>query len=114
MFSRQAIPTLHICFISPFVVSPYESCPRFFHKGFPIHGIPSVESLEDAFVFHSGTAKGGENEIITSGGRVLSVAILGENLREAHDRAYSLVGQIKFESGFYRRDIGRRALEVLR
>ena len=37
-----------------------------------------------------------------------------ENLRAAHDRAYDAVGQIQFKDSFHRRDIGRRALEVLR
>ncbi len=88
--------------------------PGFYHKGFPIQGIESLSKHEDVFVFHAGTELGPKGDVQTSGGRVLSMVALGENLRAAHDRAYSLIGQIRFEGMTYRRDIGRRALEVLR
>ncbi len=88
--------------------------PGFYHKGFPIQGIETVARQEDAFVFHSGTALNARNEFITAGGRVLVVTVLGENLKAAHDRAYVQVAHIHFEGSFYRRDIGRRAMEVLK
>ncbi|MBI3306774.1 MAG: phosphoribosylamine--glycine ligase [Candidatus Omnitrophica bacterium] len=88
--------------------------PGFYHKDYVIDGLEGVSHLEDAVVFHAGTAFGPEGRIVTSGGRVLTVSALGENLRAAHDRAYTVIGQIHFQGGFYRRDIGRRALEVLR
>ncbi len=88
--------------------------PGFYHKGFPIQGIDTVARQEDVFVFHSGTSKNERNEVITSGGRVLVVTVLGENLKAAHDRAYSQIAHIQFEGSFYRRDIGRRAMEVLK
>lgn len=88
--------------------------PGFYHKGFPIQGIETAVRQEDVFVFHSGTAKNDRNETITSGGRVLVVTVLGENLKAAHDRAYVQVAHIHFEGSFYRRDIGRRAMEVLK
>ena len=88
--------------------------PGFYHTGFPIHGIPSVSRQEDFFVFHAGTVFNEKKEVTTAGGRVLALAALGENLRTAHDRAYHLVGNIKFEGSFFRRDIARRAMEVFR
>lgn len=88
--------------------------PGFYHKGFPIQGIDTVAKQEDVFVFHAATAKNAKNEFITSGGRVLAVTVLGENLKAAHDRAYHQVSHIHFEGSFYRRDIGRKALEVLK
>ena len=88
--------------------------PGFYHKGFPIHGFESLSRLEDAFVFHAGTAFDDLKHVVTAGGRVFAVCALGDNLRLAHDRAYSLVGKVNFEGSFYRRDIGRRAMEVLR
>ncbi|HLD50366.1 MAG TPA: phosphoribosylamine--glycine ligase [bacterium] len=87
--------------------------PAFYHKGFPIHGLESLSHLEDAFVFHAAT-EFQDNRVVTTGGRVLAVCALGDNLRSAHDRAYSLVGKVNFEGSFYRRDIGRRAMEVFR
>lgn len=88
--------------------------PGFYHSGFVIGGIESVARQEDVFVFHAGTALNQKGEFVTSGGRVLAVSALGENLRAAHDRAYTLMGQIRFDGSFYRRDIGRKAIEVLR
>jgi phosphoribosylamine--glycine ligase len=41
---------------------------------------------------------------------VLNVCALGANLQEARDKAYAAVGTIGFPGGFYRSDIGRRAL----
>ena len=88
--------------------------PGFYHKGYVIDGLESVSRFDDVAVFHAGTGFGEDGKIITSGGRVLVISAVGENLRAAHDRAYSVIGQIHFEGGFYRHDIGRRALEVLR
>lgn len=88
--------------------------PGFYHKGYVIEGIEKFHHLQEVFVFHAGTALNPSGHFITSGGRVLAVTALAENLRAAHDKAYGAVNQIRFEGGFYRRDIGRRALEVLR
>lgn len=88
--------------------------PGFYHKGFSVRGLESVNHQEDAFVFHAGTAFNDQKQVVTAGGRVLAVCALGDNLRLAHDRAYSMVGKVNFEGSFYRRDIGRRAMEVFR
>lgn len=88
--------------------------PGFYHKGFTIQGLEATARQEDVFVFHAGTALNDKSEFVTAGGRVLAVAALGETLRAAHDRAYSTAQQIRFEGAFYRKDIGRGALEVLR
>lgn len=88
--------------------------PGFYHTNFPISGLEYASRQEDVFIFHAGTSRNEQGQIITSGGRVLAVTALGENLRAAHDRAYSVLGQIRFEGSTHRRDIGRRALEVLR
>lgn len=88
--------------------------PGFYHKGFPIQGLELAGKAEDVFIFHAGTARNSRNEFITAGGRVLALTALGENLKAAHDKAYAEVGHIHFEGSFYRRDIGRRAVEVLR
>jgi len=87
--------------------------PGHYEKGFPIQGIDAIDSTENAYVFHAGTSKS-ESGYVSSGGRVLLVAALGDTLREAHDFTYSLVKQVSFKEAFFRRDIGRKALEVLR
>lgn len=87
--------------------------PGFYHTGFPIEGLESA-AREDVFVFHAGTSLNEKQQTVTAGGRVLTVTAVGDNLKTAYDRAYAQISKIHFEGSFYRRDIGRRAMEVLR
>jgi len=61
-------------------------------------------------IFHAGTSAT-DDAIVTYGGRVLCVTALGEDVRDAQQRAYQTVAQVGFENAYYRRDIGYRALE---
>jgi phosphoribosylamine--glycine ligase len=81
----------------------YPDAPR---KGDVIHGLPVPGA--DFQVFHAATALNGE-EVVTNGGRVLTVTALGHNVRTAQRRAYDIVEQIRFDGMQYRRDIGHRA-----
>ncbi|PHY14246.1 phosphoribosylamine--glycine ligase [Caulobacter sp. B11] len=63
-----------------------------------------------AVIFHAGTARDPEGRLVASGGRVLNVCALGTSLGEARDRAYAALETVSLEGGFYRRDIGWRAL----
>jgi phosphoribosylamine--glycine ligase len=63
----------------------------------------------DMKVFHAGT-KSDKGTTVTSGGRVLTVCALGDDLREAQRHAYAVAAKIAYEGMFYRRDIGHRAL----
>ena len=83
----------------------YPDSPR---KGDVITGLPGCE-LEDAHVFHAGTAEQ-DGQIVTAGGRVLCVTALGDNVRTAQKRAYEVADSISFDGRQYRRDIGHRAL----
>ena len=73
-----------------------------------ITGIP--KRLEDAQVFHAGT-KLVDGKVLTSGGRVLCVTALGETVKFAHQQAYRIIEDIKFDGAQYRTDIGFRALK---
>lgn len=64
---------------------------------------------EDVIVFHGGT-KRKNNQLLTSGGRVMSVTALGADLPEALARVYGAIDRIQFDGVYYRRDIGWRAL----
>lgn len=64
----------------------------------------------EAVVFHAGTSRDADGTLRASGGRVLNVCALGATLHEARDIAYAAVGTIDFPGGFYRSDIGWRAL----
>ena len=81
-------------------------------KGASIHGVEAAEAIEGVTVFHAGTVLAGE-ELVASGGRVLAVTAIGDNLSEARDRAYRAVERIAFADGFSRSDIGWRELERL-
>jgi phosphoribosylamine---glycine ligase len=77
-------------------------------KGDAIAGLPAP--AEDCRVFHAGTRLD-DGSLVTSGGRVLCVTALGDNLRAARSRAYEAVEGIRFDGVQYRRDIGHRALK---
>jgi len=62
--------------------------------------------LEGVQVFQAGTARSG-GELVTAGGRVLTVCALGGTLREASARAYDAASRIRFRGCHYRKDIGR-------
>jgi phosphoribosylamine--glycine ligase len=83
--------------------------PDTYETGKVIHGLEAVEALPGIHVFHSGTAKRG-SDIITAGGRVLTVVASGRDYRKAIDRAYAAVRKISFDGMHYRKDIGAKAL----
>ena len=83
--------------------------PGDYEKGKPISGLDEA-ARRGALVFHCGTKAAG-GDVLTSGGRVLSVTGLGADLREAVDRAYAGVDAISFDGAFSRRDIAHRAFE---
>ena len=61
---------------------------------------------EESIVFHAGTTKNDEGNLITSGGRVLAVTSLGHDIQEARSKSYCALEDIKFDGMTYRRDIG--------
>ena len=81
--------------------------PGSYEKG---HEITIPEGLS-AEVFVAGAAQK-DGKLVTSGGRVLGVTATADTLAEAVAKSYANVEKITFEKAFYRRDIGRRALEV--
>jgi phosphoribosylamine--glycine ligase len=78
-------------------------------KGDVINGIAAAEAT-GAKVFQAGTSQQGE-QIVTSGGRVLCVTALGDNVSSAQQAAYQALKQVSFDGAFYRTDIGYRAIE---
>ena len=83
----------------------YPDQPR---KGDAINGLPP--EADDAMVFHAGTALDEAGVLRTSGGRVLCVTVLADNVRQAQQRAYDVARGIYFDGAQYRRDIGHRAV----
>lgn len=62
-------------------------------------------------VFHAGTKRRPDGQLVAAGGRVLNVCARGADIAEARERAYAAVKKIDWPGGFYRTDIGWRALE---
>jgi phosphoribosylamine--glycine ligase len=78
--------------------------PGSYKTGFPISGLNDLD--EDVIVFHAGT-KPIDGEVLTSGGRVLTVVATGKNLSEAREKVYNNVTRIRFEGCYYRNDIAK-------
>lgn len=69
------------------------------------------QSPEDTKIFHAGTKLSEDGHVLTSGGRVLCVTALGDNVLEAQVAALEVCGQVTFDGMQYRSDIGYRAIE---
>jgi phosphoribosylamine--glycine ligase len=84
------------------IVLASDGYPFSYKKGMLIEGLQEAE--KDALIFHAGTEKEGE-QFFTTGGRVLSVVGVGEDLRSARKKAYDACALINFDGMHYRRDI---------
>jgi len=91
------------------VVVASNGYPGAVQTGFRIHGLDDAEAMDDVLVFHAGTKLQG-GDVVTAGGRVLTVVGRGATYETAVSRAYQAVGKIAFEAMHYRRDIGRTAI----
>lgn len=93
------------------VVLASEGYPGSYEKGKVILGIEEAEALDGVTVFHAGTKRNSDGELLTNGGRVLNVVALGDTFEEARERAYEACDLINFEGKQLRSDIGKRALQ---
>jgi phosphoribosylamine--glycine ligase len=92
------------------VVMAAKGYPGAYARGTVIEGLDAAGAVEGVEIFHAGTkAEGGK--ILANGGRVLNVSAIGKTVREAQARAYEAVSRIRWPEGFYRHDIGWRAVE---
>jgi phosphoribosylamine--glycine ligase len=78
-------------------------------SGTPIRGVDAAAGVPGAIVFHAGTSRHGA-DLVTAGGRVLTVVGRGPSHRDAIDVAYRAAAWIRFDGMQMRRDIGRKAL----
>ncbi|MBV9654450.1 MAG: phosphoribosylamine--glycine ligase [Acetobacteraceae bacterium] len=81
-------------------------------RGSRIGDLARAETVQGARIFHSGTDVTPDGQLIASGGRVLTVCGTGADLAAARRSAYAAIGAIEWPQGFYRRDIGGRALRA--
>jgi phosphoribosylamine--glycine ligase len=78
--------------------------PGGYETGKPITGLDEASAVEDALVFHAGTRRDGA-DVLTAGGRVLTVSALGDSIEAARDRAYTAADRIRFDGLHRRNDI---------
>jgi phosphoribosylamine--glycine ligase len=93
------------------VVAASDGYPGTYRTGVPIDGLEEASLLPGVEVFHAGTALDARGRFVTAGGRVLAVTGVGSSIREARDRAYGGIAQIRFDGMQYRTDIAARAAE---
>ncbi|MCJ2165114.1 MULTISPECIES: phosphoribosylamine--glycine ligase [unclassified Pseudodesulfovibrio] len=92
------------------VVMAAKGYPGSYPKGMEITGLENADAMDGVKVFQAGTRVEGD-KIVTSGGRVLCVTALGDDLAAAKKKAYEAVDKIHFENSFYRRDIADKGLK---
>ena len=89
------------------VVIASKGYPGTFKKGIELPSLNNLNKQDDILIFHSGTAKNDNENLISSGGRVFSVTAIGDNVQDCRQKAYKAVEEINWNKGFYRRDIGK-------
>ena len=94
------------------VVLASRGYPESSENGQPIIGLDQAAAVAGAIVFHAGTARR-DNQIVTAGGRVLTVVGRGPSHRAAIETAYRAASHIRFDGMQMRRDIGKKALVAL-
>jgi phosphoribosylamine---glycine ligase len=95
------------------VVLASKGYPGKYEKGKIISGIAQADTeRNDIDVYHAGTKRDDKGNLLTSGGRVLTVSAWEETLSDAIAAAYDAVEKIDFEGKLYRRDIAAKGLAV--
>ena len=92
------------------VVMAAKGYPGAYARGTVIEGLDEAAKIEGVEIFHAGTKSEG-GKIIANGGRVLNISAIGKTVRQAQARAYEAIARIRWPEGFYRHDIGWRAVE---
>ena len=91
------------------VVMASNGYPGSYNKGTQINGLADLPSDSNYICFHAGTMKK-NGKIVANGGRVLNITTRAETLIKAQKNAYEMIKTIDWPEGFYRKDIGWRAL----
>ena len=93
------------------IVMATQGYPDAYEKGSVIKNVKEANAVDGVTVFHAGTDIGAEGNWVANGGRVLNITATADSLPNAIDRAYDAASKINWPEGFYRRDIGWRALK---
>ena len=88
----------------------YPGKPR---DGQPITGLAQAAADKDVTVFHAGTKRNAQGQIVTAGGRVLGVTALGATVADARTKAYAACSKISFPGMQFRTDIGAHSAQPI-
>lgn len=84
--------------------------PGKYQKGKPISGLERLKKMKNIIAFHAGT-KFQDEEVVTSGGRVLGITTWDDTISKAKEKAYEGVEKIYFEDMYYRKDIAPKTIK---
>ena len=87
--------------------------PQKYEKNIKIFGLNNIKENE-AIVFHAGTKIDEAGNILTSGGRVIVLTSIADNIKSAIDKVYSVTQKINFDKMHYRKDIAQKALKWIK
>ena len=92
------------------IVYAAKGYPGAYEKGSAITLPAPLLENDQLIITHAGTAMKG-TQLVADGGRVLNITAVAPQLQQAHDLAYAAIGKMEWPQGFYRQDIGWRALK---
>lgn len=95
------------------VVIAAEGYPGSYPKGMEVTGLDEADAMDGVKVFQAGT-EFKDGKVLTSGGRVLCVTALGDDLAAAQKKAYAAVDKVHFDKSYFRRDIADKGLKRLK
>ena len=84
--------------------------PDTFKKKLLIKNIEKIKLSDDEYLYHAGTTRIND-EVFSSGGRVLNFVCLSKNFLEARTKIFNLINQLSWDNGFYRKDIGYKVID---
>ena len=93
------------------VVMAAKGYPRSYKGGSIIKMAYPSAHYDNVKIFHAGTLRNENGDLVANGGRVLGVAAMGDDIAAAHKNAYQALDDIEWPEGFFRRDIGWRAIK---
>lgn len=91
------------------IVAASGGYPKKYEKGYEISGLDSNGQLKNSYVYHAGTSY--DSTFKTSGGRVLGITSVSDNLKTALEKSYKSISEVSFKDMHYRNDIGKKALD---
>ena len=84
--------------------------PDDYQKNIEINNLKKINLNDNEFIFHAGTLEK-DKKIFSNGGRVLNFVIKSEDFKSCRERAISLINQVDWKDGFYRKDIGFKVID---